>query len=119
MAHCRAERELHVDRSCDCNRKRLNRRELSEIELFICERPPKSCRHQRNEDKQPEKCLRNTGVKDTDFIFHHGDAKATENSLRDHATKRDHAEIAHPLPIFTDPEPDRENNRQKANERSH
>ena len=32
-------------------------------------------------DEQPEKGLRNTGVKDSDFSFHHRDAKAAKNSL--------------------------------------
>ena len=49
--------------------------------LLVCEHPPEIRRHQRNDDEQSEEGLRDACVKDSDFIFHHRDAKTTENSL--------------------------------------
>jgi hypothetical protein len=47
----------------------------------VCERRPEFRSRESDENKQPEKCLRHTGVKDADLIFHHRDAKTAQNSL--------------------------------------
>jgi hypothetical protein len=119
MAHRSAKRQLHVNRNRDSNRKRLDRREFLRVNLLICERPPEICRQQRNNHEQPEKCLRDTGVKDSNFIFHHGDAKPAKDSLKDYAGQRDYAQVAHPSSRFAEAEPDSENDGQKPNERTH
>ena len=109
MAHRRPERELHVNRHRDCNRNRFKGREFLQIDRLICEPSPKICRHQRDDHEQSKERLRDAGVKDSDFIFHHGDANPAKNSLQDYASKRNRAQLAHPLSIFAEPKPDGEN----------
>src|SRR6478672_13745108 len=96
VAHRRPERQLHVDRHRDCNRKRLKWREPSQRwrgELLrdralhwviqptrrgsstlhgtraICQRAPKFGGGQRDKNKQTKESLRDAGVKDANLIF--------------------------------------------------
>src|SRR5947207_7429175 len=114
MAHRRSQSELNVNCNRDCNREAFKWRKFFEIDSRTGDCSPKTCRNERDEHQQPEKSLRDACVKDSDFIFHHGDAKTTKNSLQDHSAKRDHAQIAHPLPIFAKPERHSENDREKS-----
>src|SRR6266481_805181 len=84
-----------------------------------CKRRPELRRHQRDENKQPEKRLRDTRVKDADLIFHHAYAKTAQNSLQNHTDYRDDTQAADPPPVFAQPKPHGEDNREKSDQRTH
>src|SRR4029077_17487264 len=65
----RPECQLHINRDCDCNRDRFDRRDFSWIDSYIRKRPPKIRAHESNYDYQSKKRLGETSVKDSDFIF--------------------------------------------------
>ena len=117
MTHRRAQGQLHINRNRNCECELLDGREF--FDLLISERPPETCRHQRDEHEHPEECLRDASMKDPDLIFHHGNAKAAEDSLEDDSGKRNHAEAAHPPPVVAQPQPRGENDRKKSHERTH
>src|SRR4029077_11506802 len=98
MTHCRSQRKLHINRERDCDGKSSNRREFFGIDMNFLERPPKACRYKGDHHQQREKGFREAGMKDADFVFEHGDTKATENALQDYSGERDQAEISHPSP---------------------
>src|SRR6476660_5103405 len=84
-----------------------------------CERCPEFRRRQRDENKQPEERLSDTRVKDPDLIFHHRNSKTAQNSLQNHTDNRDDAQVADPSPIFAQPKPRSEDDREKSDERTH
>src|SRR6478736_2831316 len=83
------------------------------------ERRPEFRRRQRDEDKQPEESLSDTRVKDADLIFHHRDSKTAQNSLQNHADNRNHAQATDPSPVFAQPKPHSEDDREKSDQRTH
>src|SRR6188472_623925 len=85
----------------------------------VRERRPEFRRDQRDEDKQPEESLSNTGVKDADLIFHHRDSKTAQNSLQNHTDDCDHAKVADPSPLFAHPKPNGQDDREKSDQRTH
>src|SRR6476661_1595262 len=85
----------------------------------LCERRPEFRRQQRDENKQSEESLSDTGVKDADLIFHHRDSKTTQNSLQNHTDNRDHAQAADPSPVFAQPKPDSQDDREKSDQGTH
>src|SRR6185369_10551211 len=85
----------------------------------VCERRPEFRRHQRDENKQSEESLSDTGVKDADLIFHHRDSKTAQNSLQNHADNRDDAQAADPPPVVAYPKPRGEDDREETDQRTH
>ena len=85
----------------------------------VCERRPEFRRHQSDENKQPEESLSDTRVKDPDLIFHHRDSKTAQNSLQNHTDNRDDAQVTDPSPIFAQPKPHGEDDREKSDQRTH
>ena len=115
MTHCGPQRKLHINRERDRDRQGSNRREFFRTDINFIERPPKACRYKRDHHEQREKRLRDTRMKDADFVLQHRDTQATENSLQDYTGKRNQAEIADPAAAFAAPKPDRQNDREKPN----
>src|SRR2546430_8048860 len=88
---------------------------------FIAEpagkRPPGVRGHDRNKHDQTEERLSQAGVKDSDLVFQHGDAKAAQNSLQNHAANCDQTERLDCRPLFGSPKPDCENDGEKSDSR--
>jgi len=66
---------------------------------------------ERDKDNQSEKRLGQTGMKDSDFIFQHGDAQATEHALQNHRGEGAESESTQPPSAFNAVQPRRENDR--------
>src|ERR1041385_1228456 len=115
MAHGCAERELQVDGNRRCEGKRLKWCKFLEIDNYIGERSPEVCRHQRDHNNESEKRLRQTGMKNSDFVFEHRHTQTAENALQNNAGDSNQTEIAYRLSILTAPNPDRENDGEKSN----
>src|SRR5205085_12199669 len=103
MPHGRAERELEINRDCRRDCESLNRRNASWIDVHRDKRTPEIGGHNRDQDDQTEKRLRETGVKDSNLIFQHRDPQATENPLQNYAGDGDQAERLDRLSIFDSP----------------
>src|SRR3954453_15848746 len=86
--------------------------------MFRRERRPELRCHQRDENKQPEESLSDTGMKDPDLIFHHRDSKTAENSLQNHTGNGDHAQTADPSPLVAQPKPYGQDDREKSDQRT-
>ena len=85
----------------------------------VFDRQPEFRGRESNKNKQPEKRLRDTGVKNADLIFHHRDSKTAQNSLQNHSDYRDHAQAADPSPVIAQPKPHGEDDREKSDQRTH
>ena len=88
-----------------------------------CRRPalqfhPPPAGEQRNRAGQHEKQLRDGRVIDAQRIHVHRHAQPAEHALRHDEEKRGHAEPGHPRARILEPEPDGENRRHQADERS-
>src|SRR5437762_13973294 len=87
--------------------------------MSVFDRQPEFRGRESDENKQPEKCLSDTSVKDADLIFHHRYAKTAQNSLQNHTDNCDHAQVANPSPVVAQPEPHRQDDGEKSDQRTH
>src|SRR4051812_15813468 len=94
VTHCRSERHLSVNE---------NRRENSHPEkpgprarvFFLDQGLPKPRPDRPDQNEQSKKCLRETRVKDSDFIFQQFDSETSEDALRKNGAKGSHSQPAH------------------------
>src|SRR5437879_13536508 len=102
--HVRAKRELRINRDCCCNRNRFDDVKFFWIDISVAERSPEVGRNDSNHNNQAKEGLRETGVKDSDLIFQHGDAEAAENYLQNHSRNRTQTKRIDRCAIDTSPQ---------------
>ena len=75
---------------------------------------PRSRSHQRDNNDQTEERLRQTGMKDSDFIFQHRDAQTAQNTLQNDGSNRGDSEHTDPTARVYQPKPHGKDNGEKS-----